>query len=132
MAASAFLFISFIVVASCLLPAVEWRFHNQLYEEDRTYDKPVRSSRRRSSGVSIDEKKTRRTRVGPRRSMSSAGQMSVVSAVTLLVSEPMMNCQQVKDEDADDVPVAGTSTSGQSPPLRRRRSRLSHHSDSDN
>jgi len=110
-----FLFISFIVLASCLLPAIEWRFHSDEPIPDAEISaKPQKRFKRYASESSDWDEKHRKSK-SSRRSRS---------ATTPRRSIP----PEFKMEEAD---TAIPSSSTSSTPLRRRRSRLSEPSDAD-
>ena len=76
--AGTFLFIAFIVLASCLLPAIEWRFRSYEHSpEAEVPEKPRRRPRRMLSDIGDWEDKSRkqkaikrsRSATTPRRSM---------------------------------------------------------------
>ncbi|CAL1695534.1 unnamed protein product [Somion occarium] len=111
-----FLFISFTVLASCLLPAIEWRFHRDVDEgrtENEVAEKPRRRPRQlKTEPLEWNEQPPRRTK-GSRRSRS--------------VATPRRSSYDFKMEDT---PITMPASSA-SLPLRHRRSRLSQHSDPD-
>ncbi|KAI0932035.1 hypothetical protein AcW1_000724 [Taiwanofungus camphoratus] len=76
-AAGTFLFMSFVVLASCLLPALEWRFNNEPPFREIPV-KPRRRPRRRfsASAADTDEKDARRPKAR-RRSRSATRRPSV-------------------------------------------------------
>ncbi|GJE87632.1 Seipin domain-containing protein [Phanerochaete sordida] len=114
LAAASFFFISFVILASCILPAVEWQFHEEPQPiEPAVYEKPRRARRRPR-----DESKIRRG--VPRRSPSH-GSSSRTSFSVTQQQEP----QGIKTED---IPIEFPS---ETTPLRRRRSRLSQPSESE-
>ncbi|KAK7694793.1 hypothetical protein QCA50_001981 [Cerrena zonata] len=102
-----FLFISFVILATCLLPAIEWRFHRESNEtesdDDRYTSRPIKS-----------EWSERRRGKAPRRSRSA--------------TTPRLDSYEFKaEDDIVSIPSAASAPS----PLRRRRSRLSQSSDGD-
>ncbi|KAH9950446.1 hypothetical protein B0H21DRAFT_535360 [Amylocystis lapponica] len=139
-AAGTFFFISFIVLAACLLPALEWRFRdNNVPAGDGASDKPRRRPRRRPSA---GEKSPTRLKM-PKRSRGATERRS---------SQILRGKEYEEDVKLEDMPQEGvrledefegrraqrgrrachiplpSSASTSSPvSLRRRRSRLSQH-----
>ncbi|EMD42159.1 hypothetical protein CERSUDRAFT_110697 [Gelatoporia subvermispora B] len=124
-AAATFSWISFIVLASCMLPAIEWRFRDEAPTDDDMPAKPRRKPRRKISVGDLSEKSARRQKQ-PARSRSAG---------TRRQSSDMKE-EPVEDDAAFRAsPISGPGTSpsaSSSTPLRRRRSRiLARESDSD-
>jgi len=106
----AFLFISFIILASCILPAVEWRLHSEPDTSDaETYMKP-----------------RRRPRGGPNQSTDGSdwsAQKPRVQKRSRSANTPRRLSRDVIKLEENTSPLPSSSTLAT--PLRRRRSRLS-------
>ncbi|OBZ78552.1 hypothetical protein A0H81_00977 [Grifola frondosa] len=100
-ASGIFFFIGFVILASCLLPALQWHFPEDETPEKGAAEKTVRSSRRRFQ-FEVDSRSARRPKT-PRRSQSETSHRSFKG-----------------EEIVADIPPA---TFGTTTPLRRRRSR---------
>ncbi|PSS37586.1 hypothetical protein PHLCEN_2v602 [Hermanssonia centrifuga] len=106
-ASGTFLFISFVVLASCLLPMIQWRFPEDTQSTDtELHEKPSRRPKRELDESAPAPRKTRsRSLAAPRRTSSQ---------------------QAFRTEDDTAAMPSSSST-----PLRRRRSRMSQQSDPD-
>ncbi|KIP11421.1 hypothetical protein PHLGIDRAFT_474304 [Phlebiopsis gigantea 11061_1 CR5-6] len=109
MAAITFFFISFVILASCVLPAIEWQVQGDAHSNEQVVPPARRPKRQRKQGESIASPSRRRS-AGTERDQS-------------LASRSGPSSEMVKTEE-----IASTINPL---PLRRRRSRLSHPSDSD-
>lgn len=134
--AGTFLFISFIVLASCLLPAIEWRFRSrEPPPEPEVFDKPRRRPRRMFSDIGDWDASRRQRAVKRSRSVTTPRHSMVRSSSSARAFSPIWIFQHdIKIEEVlmgASAPSAGPSSASSSVPLRRRRSRLSHPSESE-
>lgn len=118
LAAATFFFVSFVVLASCVLPAVEWQFHEEPQPlEPVAYEKPRRMRRRPR-----DESRSAQTHKAVRKRSQSLGS----SSRTSFSATQQPGSEEIKTEDISvEIPPS------ESTPLRRRRSRLSQPSESE-